>query len=148
MKVILQQEVKSLGKRGDILEVSEGHARNFLFPRKLAVEATTGNLKTLEVRKQKEELKKAEDKKQAQALGEKIKRLKVEIKAKTGDNGRLFGSITSKDIADAVKAASGIDLDKRKIELEEPIKCLGSYSLKIKLHKDVVSEFQVNVVEV
>jgi len=147
MKVILQQDVKALGKKGDVLEVSEGHARNFLFPRKLAVEATDGNVKTLEARKQKEAERKAEEKKQAQALAEKISKLEVKIQAKTGDNGRLFGSITSKDIADAVKASSGIEIDKRKIDLEEPIKTLGTYPLKVKLHKDVTTEVRVSIVE-
>lgn len=147
MKVILQQDVKTLGKKGDLVEVSEGHARNFLFPRKLAVEATTGNVKTLEARKQKEAEKKEEEKKQAQALGEKLSKLEVKIQAKTGENGRLFGSITSKDIADAIKTASGLEIDKRKIDLEDPIKNLGTYPLKVKLHRDVTTEVRVSIVE-
>ena len=147
MKVILQQDVKALGKKGDQVEVSEGHARNFLFPRKLAVEATAGNVKTLEARKQKEADKKEQEKKQAQALGDKLSKLEVKIQAKTGDNGRLFGSITSKDIAEAIKTASGLELDKRKIDLEDPIKNLGVYPLKIKLHRDVTAEVRVSIVE-
>lgn len=147
MKVILKQDVKSIGKKGAIIEVSEGYARNFLFPKKLAVEATTGNVKTAEVRNQKEQERKAEEKRQAEILGEKLSKVAVKLSVKSGENGRLFGSITSKDIADALKKETGLELDKRKIELEEPIKALGTYPLKVKLHKDVVTEIRVSVVE-
>jgi len=147
MKVILQQDVKALGKKGEVLEVSEGHARNFLFPKKLALEATSGNMKILESRKLKESEKQAEGKKQAQDLAEQLSKVEVVLKVKTGENGRLFGSITSKDIADAIKASAGLEVDKRKIDLAEPIKVLGSYPLKVKLHKDVTTEVRVSIVQ-
>lgn len=147
MKVILKQDVKSIGKKGAVLDVAEGYARNFLFPKGLAVEATAGNIKTVEARNQKEQEKKENEKKQAQVLGEKLSKIDVKLKMKSGENGRLFGSITSKDIADTLKKDTGIEIDKRKIELDEPIKSLGTYPLKVRLHKDVLTEIRVSVVE-
>jgi len=147
MKVILKQDVKSLGKKGSVVEVSEGYARNFLFTKKLAEEATGGNLKTAQMRTKKEEERRVQEKKEAEILGEKLSKVQINLSMKTGENGRLFGSITSKDIAEQLKKSSGIEIDKRKIELDEPIKCLGTYQLKVKIHKDVTSEIKVMVVE-
>jgi len=147
MKVILLQDVKKIGSKGDILDVAEGYARNFLFPRKLAVEATQGHLKDWEQKKASEVRKKTRIVEDARNLAKKIEALTIKITSKVGEGGRLFGSITSKDIADAIKSQHEIDIDKKKIELTNPIKSLGVYSVTVKLHQDVQAEFQVQVVE-
>lgn len=147
MKVILLQDVKKIGSKGAVLEVAEGYARNFLFPRKLAVEATPGHLKDLEQKKASEARKKAQLKEEARNLAMQIEALTVKIPTKVGEGGRLFGSITSKDIAETIKSRHNIDIDKKKIELPNPIKSLGVYSVTVKLHQDVQAEFQVQVVE-
>ena len=147
MKVIFLQDVKKVGNKGDILEVAEGYARNYLFPRKLAVEATQGHLKDLEQKKASEARKKAQVKEDAKQLADKLKKLNIKIATKVGEGGKLFGSITSKDIADAIKVQHKIDIDKKKIDLENPIKSLGVYPVTVKLHPEVQAQFQVQVVE-
>lgn len=147
MKVIFLQDVKKVGNKGDILEVAEGYARNYLFPRKLAVEATQGHLKDLEQKKASEARKKAQVKEDAKQLAEKLQKLNIKITTKVGEGGKLFGSITSKDIADAIKAQHKIDIDKKKIDLENPIKSLGVYPVTVKLHPEVQAKFQVQVTE-
>lgn len=145
MKVILKADVKALGKKGQVFEVSDGYARNFLFPKGLAVEATSGNLSDLASKKANEEKKKEKEKQDAQALAEKLKALSVEIITKSGEGGRLFGSVTNKEIAEALKAKFGIDVDRRKLELKEPIKALGTFNVHAKLHPEVTAQFQVHV---
>lgn len=146
MKVIFLKDVKGKGKEGEVKEVSEGYARNFLFPRKYAIEASKGNLKTLEVHKQSEAKKEEEELHEAQALKSKIENLNVELKAKSGEGGRLFGSITSKQIAQELKKKN-IKVDKRKIELSDPIRTLGYSDVPIKIHSQVTATLKVHVVE-
>lgn len=147
MKVILKQDVKSLGKKGSIVEASEGYARNFLFPRGLAIEANEGNMKVLGKQKEAENKKIQQIKDDAKALGDKISGLTVKITSKAGEGGKLFGSVTSKEIAEIIKKNHKIDIDKRKIELSEPIKTLGVYNISIKLHPEVHAEFKVQIIE-
>ncbi len=145
MKVILKVDVKALGKKGQIFEVSDGYARNFLFPRGLALEATSGNLNDLASKKANEERKKEKEKQDAQALATKLNGIIVEVSTKTGEGGRLFGSITSKEIAEALKAKHGIELDKRKLEIKDPIKALGTFTVQVKIHPEVSAQLQVHV---
>lgn len=147
MKVILLQDVKSLGKRGDLVNVADGYARNFLFPRNLAVEATPGNLAKLEQEKKAKENKLARQKMEAEELAARIKNLSVTLKVKAGTQGKLYGSINSKNIAEALKEQHGIDLDRRKIQLDEPIKAFGCYEVSIKVHPEVEAKLTVRVVE-
>ena len=145
MKVILKADVKTLGKKGQVVEVSDGYARNFLYPRGLAVEATSGNLNDLASKKANEDRKKAKEKQDAQALAEKLSSITVEVFTKTGEGGRLFGSVTNKEIAEALKVKYGIELDKRKLELKEPIKALGTFTVIAKLHPEVSAQLQIQV---
>lgn len=137
MKVILIQDVKNLGNKGDVVNASDGYARNYLFPKKLAIEATQQNLKNLEIMKEKENKQKELEKQKAKAHGDKLDKKPLTIFAKAGEKGRLFGSITSMEIASAIEEQVGIKIDKRKIELPEPIKNLGEYKVKVKLHPEV-----------
>lgn len=146
MKVILQQEVKKLGHKGDILEVSEGYARNFLLPKGLALEATNANINMLKQQKESEVAKQRKILEEMQALGEKVKGVTVTIKAKIGEGGRMFGSVTAKDVADALEKQHKLVLDKRKIELKEAIKSLGEYTVPVRLHAEVIAVLQVAVV--
>lgn len=145
MKVILLKDVKGLGKEGDLVNSKDGYARNFLFPKNLAVEATPANLKKWEEKKQAEEDKRRGEQKDALQLKEKIEKLTVEIKAKGGTGGRLFGSITSQDIAAALSKQHKIDIDKRKIELKENIKTVGTTSVEVKLYAEISAKLNVNV---
>jgi len=146
MKVIFLQDVKGQGKKGEVKDVSEGYARNFLFPRGLAKEASQGNLKTLEVQKQSEERRKQQEKQKAEALGKRLDAMTVVIRAKAGEGGRLFGAITSKQVSEAL-AKEGIEVDKRKIELDEPIRTLGITKVPVKLHPQVRATLSVQVTE-
>ena len=147
MKVILQQDVRGQGKKGQMIEVAEGYARNFLLPRKLAVPATADAVNTMKL---KEKAKKAEDarlKAEAEAFVEKLKNSPVKVTARAGANGKLFGAVTSKEVSDALQAQHGIELAKQKIVLDEPIKAYGSYELKAKLGYEVSGTVYVMVVE-
>lgn len=146
MKVILLQDVKALGKKGAVKEVAEGYGRNFLLPRKLAVEATTANMKILEKENQRlaeDEAKKLAD---AKALATRLKEAEIVVKGKAGEGGRLFGSITNKEIADAISAVVGAEIDKRKVELNEAVKALGEYKVMLRLHPQVHQEIVVHVI--
>ena len=147
MKVILIEDVKALGKKGEICEVSDGYARNFIIPRKKGVEATPDNLNNLKLKKANDAKIAQENLEAAQELAGKLAEQPIEIKVKVGEGGKLFGAIASKEIAEAVKEQTGLDLDKKKIVLNDPIKTLGEKSIKVKLHKDVTATLQVNVVE-
>jgi large subunit ribosomal protein L9 len=144
MKVILIDEVRGLGSRGDIVQVRDGYARNFLLPKKLAREATAGNLKSVEQEKKKWALLAQKEKEEAQAAAERVKGLKVTVQKRVGESGTLFGSVTANDIADAL-AAQGVEVDKRRIELAHPIKSAGVHDVEVKLHRDVAALIQVEV---
>jgi len=145
MKVILQQDVKGQGKKGQMIEVSDGYARNFLLPKKLAIEANSSNVNLLNQKKQAEADKKSKELAQAKKLAEKINCATVVIKAKSGENGKLFGSITAKDIAERLMSQAGIELDKRKISLEDSIKSLGVVEVDIRLYEGVHSKLKVKI---
>lgn len=145
MKVILQVDVKGTGKKGQILEVADGFARNFLFPKKLAIEATAGNIQDVSHKKEVELRRKQKEKEDAIRLGNKLNTLLIEVKTKTGEGGRLFGSVTSKEIVEALKKQHSVEVDKRKLEIKDPIKTLGNFEVLVKVHPDVVAKLQVHV---
>ena len=145
MIVILNRDVKGTGKAGDIVKVSDGYARNMLIPKGYAKEATEGNVRNLEKQKAIAAEKKAEEKAEAQALAEKINERSVNIKTKAGEGGRIFGSITSKDIADALADQHNLTVDKKKIQLDNPIKQTGELTVDIKLYPEVMAKLKVTV---
>ena len=147
MKVILQQDVKGQGKKGQMIEVSDGYARNFLLPRKLAVEANADAMNTMKLQEKARKAKEAAEKAEAEAVAEKLKGCVVKISAKAGAGGKLFGSVTSKEIAEALKAHHGIEINKSKIVQDDPIKTFGSFQLKAKLGYEVVGTVYVVVAE-
>lgn len=146
MKVIFIKDMKGQGKKGQVKEVSEGYAQNFLLPRGIARPATDGNMKTLDNQKAAEDRRKLEEKAEAEALAKKLEAEVTELKAKSGEGGRLFGAITSKQIAEAL-AAKGLKVDKRKIELDEPIRTLGVTQVTVKVHPEVKATLKVQVTE-
>lgn len=148
MIVILNRDVKGTGKAGDVVKVSDGYARNLLLPKGYATEATDGNIRSLEKQKAVLAEKKAEEKASAEELAEKINETKVVIKTKCGEGGRLFGSITSKDIADAVKEQAGLVIDKKKIQMKTPIKAIGKFSVDVKVYTEVSAKLDVEVTEI
>jgi large subunit ribosomal protein L9 len=147
MKVILLEDVKNLGKKGDIVNVAEGYARNFLFPKKLAEQATQGGIKQVEQQKKAVEKKKAKERKIALNLAEKLSSAQVVLSVRAGEQGKLFGSITPKDISEALKNQCKMNVDKRKIEIVEPIKSLGDYNVTIKLAPEVEANLRLKVTE-
>lgn len=147
MKVILLEDVKSLGKKGEIVNVNDGYARNFILPKKLGLEATNKNLNDLKLKKANEEKIAKEQLDEAKELGKKIEAGKVEIAIKVGEGGRTFGSVSSKEIAAAVKEQMGYDIDKKKIQQKDPIKTLGTHMVPVKLHAKVTVELKVVVTE-
>lgn len=140
MKVILLKDVKGTGKKGDIKEVSDGYARNFLIKKKFAVEANNTNVKELDEKNKSKERKEIIAYEEAVLLGKQMEEVNIEIEAKAGEGGRLFGSITSKEIAEQLKKQKNIDVDKRKISLDEPIRSLGSRFVEIKIHPKVTTK--------
>ncbi|GAS84069.1 50S ribosomal protein L9 [Paenibacillus sp. ClWae2A] len=146
MKVIFIKDMKGQGKKGQVKEVSEGYAQNFLLPRGIARPATDGNMKTLDNQKAAEERIKQEEKAEAEALAKKLEAEVTELKAKSGEGGRLFGAITSKQIAEAL-SKKGLKVDKRKIELDEPIRTLGVTQVTVKVHPEVKATLKVQVTE-
>ena len=147
MKVILQQDVKGHGKKGQLVEVSDGYGRNYLLPRKLAVEATAENVNTMKMQDKAKAARLAEEKAQALALAERLKGMQVKIKARAGQGGKLFGSITSKEIADELKKQFDVDVSKSKIALPDPIKSFGAFEVKCKLGSEVSGAINVLVIE-
>ena len=147
MKVILQQDVKGQGKKGQLVEVAEGYARNFLLPRKLAVPATADAMNTMRLQEKAKRAEEARLRAEAVETAEKLKNAPVKIAARAGANGKLFGAVTSKEVSDALQAQYGIDLGKQKIVMDEPIKAYGSYQLKAKLGFEVSGTVYVMVVE-
>jgi len=146
MKVILLEDVKGTGKKGQVVNASDGHARNFLFPRKLAIEATDANLANLEAQQKKAQHKVATEVKAAQELAEKLESKPVTIGAKVGDKGRMFGSISNKEIAEAIQSQLGVTVDKKKIVLADPVKAVGTYAVTAKLHAQVSAKLAVEIV--
>ena len=147
MKVILQQDVKGQGKKGQMVEVSEGYARNFLLPRKLAIAATTDAINTMNLKEKARKAEEARQKAEAEATVEKLKECMVKLTAKAGNGGRLFGAVTTKEISEGLKTQFNIDIPKQKLVLEEPIKAFGSYQIKAKLGFEVVGTVYVSVFE-
>ena len=146
MIVSLNRDVKGTGKAGDIVKVSDGYARNMLIPKGYAKEATEGNVRNLEKQKAIAAEKKAEEKAAAQALAEKISAVSVTIKTKAGEGGRIFGSITSKDISEALMEQHKLSVDKKKIQLDNPVKQTGELSVDVKLYPEVTSKLKITVV--
>ena len=146
MKVILTQEVKKLGKKGDIIEVAEAYARNVLFRQQLAIEATASNVNTAKQQSAAKEHKEQRAHDEAKVLSSQMTKVKVKLEVKVGEGGKVFGAITSKDVADALVKQHELDVDKRKIEIKEAIKTVGIYPVTIKLHPEVSTQIQVEIV--
>jgi len=145
MKIILLDDVSKVGRRGEVREVSDGYARNFLIPKKLALSATAGNLKNLEHIKTQQEAKADRAKADAESLRSRVEALVYEERRQASEEGKLFGSVTSQDIADFL-GGKGLNIDRRRITLDEPIKTLGEYSVSMRLHPDVTAQLRVAVV--
>lgn len=146
MKVILQQDVKKVGSKGDVVEVSEGYGRNFLLPKKLAVEATAANLETAKQKANSAARKKQQAADEARLLAAQLEKVSVKVAVRTGDGGKLFGSVTGKDVADALAKEHGIDIDRRKISLKSEVTGTGEYEAVIKVHPEIQSTIRVLVV--
>ena len=147
MQVILLEDVKTLGKKGQIVKVSDGYATNFVLPKKLWVEATPKNLNDLKVQQKRDEKAAAELLAQAQEFGKKVESVTVKVSMKGGEGGKVFGSVSSKEIATAAKQQFGFDIDKKKLQLAEPIKSFGVFEVPVKLHPQVTSKLKVSVTE-
>ncbi len=146
MKIILKQDIKKVGQVGDVVEVSDGFARNFLIPQGKAISFTMANLKQIEYLKKKEAEKKEGELKEVKELAEKINNISLEIKVKAGEEGKLFGSVTSKDIVETLFEKHGIELDKKKLNLKESLKKLGIHTVPVNLHKDITPQIKVSLV--
>ena len=145
MQVILLEDVKGVGKKGDVVNKNDGYALNFLIPKKLAVEATKSNINDLELKKKADERRKKEEYEEAKELGEKLKDKIVKVSVKAGENGKVFGSVTNKEISAALLQQTGIDIDKKKITFNDPIKMVGRRTVKVKLHPKVTVELTVEI---
>ena len=148
MKVILLQDVKGKGKKGQLIEASDGYARNFLLPKKLAIEATADALNTKKMNDKATAERIAKEKAEALDLSNKLRALTLTVKAKGGGNGKLFGSVTNQEIADSLKAATGVTLDKRKIVISDPIKNVGTYTVTCKLGYEITAPLTVKIEEI
>lgn len=147
MKVILIEDVKSLGKKGQLVDVNDGYARNFILAKKLGVEATPKNLNDLKLKKANEEKLAKEAYQEAVAFGERLSKMEVTVSIKAGEGGKIFGSVSSKEIVEAAKEQLGVELDKKKMQLPSPIKSIGTQMVPIKLHPKVTAQLKVNVRE-
>lgn len=147
MKVILKADIKGVGKKGELINASDGYARNYLFPKSLAIEATEGNLAMLNEKKESEKFRKQSEREAAVELSKKMSGSRVVFKVKAGDSGKLFGSITSKDIAEQIKKQLKFDVDKKKIVLDDPIRSIGIYNLEVKIYPEISSKLKVEVIE-
>lgn len=145
MKIILKKDVKGLGKQGDIVNAKDGYVRNYLFPRGLAIEATKGNIAKVKEKQKGKEIRRQKEKEEAQALADKISKTTIVIKEKAGEGGRLFGSVTAKDIASALESQKKIKVDKRKIRLVEPIRYVGTLSIEIKVYPEITGKLTIEV---
>jgi large subunit ribosomal protein L9 len=146
VKVVLRDDVENIGRKGDLIEVTDGFARNFLVPRGLAMKATKGVVQQAEAMRRNREARDARDREAAQALADQLTGQRIELRARAGEGGRLFGSVTSADVAHAVRAQTGVELDRRKTQLAEPLKELGAVEVPVKLHADVEVTLTVDVV--
>lgn len=146
MKVILLADIKGVGKRDEIINASDGYIRNFLFPKNLAVEANASNLAKLKAKQDSNQYRKDQEKEEAQRLADKIKNIRLDIKVKAGENGKIFGGVSSKEIAENLEKEHKIKIDKKKIDLKETIKILGVATVQIKLYEGVVGNLKVNVI--
>lgn len=146
MKVILLQDVKAQGKKDQIVNVSDGYASNFLFPKNLAIEATPDNLAKLKAKEQKMANEKEKQKQDAKDLAEKLKKLTLNIKVKAGENGKIFGGVTPKEISESLNSQHNIDIDKKKINVKEPIKALGNYTVEVKLYEGIVANLTIAII--
>ena len=146
MKVILLDNIKGVGKKDEVVNASDGYARNFLFPKKLAVEANNENMSKLKAKKQSEQYKKDMDKENAQKIAKQLNDITLSIKVKAGENGKIFGGVTSKEISEELKKQYKIDIDKKKIVLNENIKNIGSFDINVKLYEGVTGKLKVKVI--
>ena len=146
MKVILLDNIKEVGKKDEIINASDGYARNFLLPKKLAVEANSANMSKLKAKQDSNQYRKNVEKEDAQKVAEKLKGILLKISVKAGENGKIFGSITSKEIAENLKTQYQIEVDKKKIELKEPIKTLGSFTVQIRLYEGVIGNLKIQMI--
>ena len=146
MKVILLDNIKGVGKKDEIINASDGYARNFLLPKKLAVEANSANMSKLKAKQDSNQYRKNVEKEEAQKIAEKLKGILLKIPVKAGENGKIFGSITSKEIAENLKTQYQIEVDKKKIELKEPIKTLGSFTVQIRLYEGVIGNLKLQMI--
>ena len=147
MEVILLQDVKTLGKKGEIVKINDGYARNFVLPKKLGVEANAKNLNDLKLEKARQAKQEAQELAEAKELAAKIEEQAIKVTIKTGEGGRVFGAVSSKEISAAAKEQLGLDIDKKKMKLEESIKTLGTYEVPVKLHREVTAKLKVVVGE-
>lgn len=146
MKVILLDNIKGVGKKDEIINANDGYARNFLLPKKLAVEANTSNLAKLKSKQDSNAFKKSEDKKEAEEIKEKLEKITLKIEVKAGDNGKIFGGVTSKEISEQLQIQNKLNVDKKKINLKETIKNLGMFTIEVKLFEGIIAKLKVNVV--
>ena len=147
MKVILLEDIKGVGKKDQIINANDGYARNYLFPKKLALEANAGNLANLKARQESNQFRKDMQKEEAIALANKMKDINLEIKVKAGENGKIFGGVTAKEISEHLKQEFSIEVDKKKINLADTIKNIGTYTVDIKLYEGVIGKLKVKVVD-
>ena len=146
MKVILKDNIKGVGKKNEVINASDGYARNFLFPKNLAVEATPENMQKLNSQNQAKQYRKDQEKEQAQEIAKKLEKITVEIKVQAGENGKIFGSVSSKEVAESLEKQYKIEIDKKKIEIKEPIKVLGTRTIEARLFEGVTGKIKINVV--
>ena len=145
MKVILNQDIKGVGKKGNIINVNDGYARNFLFPKNLAIEANNTNLLNLKAKNESQKYKKETEKAEAEKIAKRLKEITLTLKVKSGENGKIFGGVTTKEISENLSKQYNIKIDKKKINLEETIKTLGTFLVEIKLYGDVIAKLAVHV---
>ncbi len=146
MKVILKDNIKGVGKKNEVINASDGYARNFLLPRNLAVEATPENMQKLNSQNQAKQYRKDQEKEEAQAIAKKLESITVEIKVQAGENGKIFGSVSSKEVSESLEKQYKIIIDKKKIEIKEPIKVLGTRTVEARLFEGVIGKIKINVV--
>ncbi|MCI8607417.1 MAG: 50S ribosomal protein L9 [Hungatella sp.] len=147
MEIVLLEDVKALGKKGEIVKVNEGYARNFILPKKLGVEANSKNLNDLKLKKANQEKIAAKQLAEAKELGEKLEKASITLSIKAGDNGKAFGSVSGKEISKAIQDQLNLEIDKKKLVLPEPLKTFGTHEVPVKLHKDVTAKLSVKVTE-